>query len=187
MVSETTTYSESNPIPVNPPHPEGLIFKVQVGAFRRPIPQDLFKGFAPISAERVRDDITRYRVGYFKNERNANSSKNTIRGLGYSDAFVVAIYNGDRISLSEARNLIENNPSIAAASQSQPLSISSNSNLASQSNTTPTTNSENPTIQQQDLASLPTNQTETSDNTIDNSSITADLENAVAEVNLWKT
>ena len=183
VVSETTTYSESNPIPVNPPHPEGLIFKVQVGAFRRPIPQDLFKGFAPISAERVRDDITRYRVGYFKNERNANSSKNTIRGLGYSDAFVVAIYNGDRISLSEARNLIENNPSIAAASQSQPLSISSNSNLASQSNTTPTTNSENPTIQQQDLASLPTNQTETSDNTIDNSSITADLENAVAEVN----
>ena len=119
VVSEETTYSASNPIPVNPPHPEGLIFKVQVGAFRRPIPQDLFKGFAPISAEKVRDDITRYRVGYFKNEKNANNSKNTIRGLGYRDAFVVAIYNGERIPISEARNLIENNPAIANNSISE--------------------------------------------------------------------
>ena len=120
IVNSETSYSESNPIPVNPPHPDGLIFKVQVGAFRRPIPQDLFKGFAPISAEKVRDDITRYRVGYFKNEQNANTSKNTIRGLGYSDAFVVAIYNGDRIPVSEARALIANNPAIAQAATSSP-------------------------------------------------------------------
>ena len=120
IVNSETSYSESNPIPVNPPHPDGLIFKVQVGAFRRPIPQDLFKGFAPISAEKVRDDITRYRVGYFKNEQNANTSKNTIRGLGYSDAFVVAIYNGDRIPVSEARALIANNPAIAQAATSAP-------------------------------------------------------------------
>ena len=63
--TEEAVYSEENPIPVNPKIPDGLIYKVQVGAFRKPIPQDLFKGFAPISAEKVRDDITRYRVGYF--------------------------------------------------------------------------------------------------------------------------
>ncbi len=50
-VNTEMNYSEENPIPVNPANPDGLIYKVQVGAFRKPIPQDLFKGFAPISAE----------------------------------------------------------------------------------------------------------------------------------------
>ena len=85
---EVSVYSDDNPIPVNPKLPDGLIYKVQVGAFRNPIPQDLFKGFAPISAEKVRDDITRYRVGYFTSYNVANTAKNQVRGLGYRDAFV---------------------------------------------------------------------------------------------------
>ena len=104
-VNTDMTYSEENPIPVNPGNPDGLIYKVQVGAFRKPIPQDLFKGFAPISAEAIRDGITRYRVGYFTAWDIANNAKNEIRGIGYSDAFVVAIYNGEYMRLSEARKL----------------------------------------------------------------------------------
>ena len=98
-------YSKDNPIPLNPKLPKGLIYKVQVGAFRNPIPQNLFKGFAPISAEKVKDDITRYRVGYFKTFQNANDAKNQVRSLGYKDAFVVALNNGSRIKLSEARTI----------------------------------------------------------------------------------
>ena len=106
-------YSDDNPIPVNPKLPDGLIYKVQVGAFRNPIPQDLFKGFAPISAEKVRDDITRYRVGYFTSYNVANTAKNQVRGLGYRDAFVVALNNGNRVTLSEARNM-ESSTNVAA-------------------------------------------------------------------------
>ena len=62
---------------------------------------NLFKGFAPISAEKVKDDITRYRVGYFKTLQNANDAKNQVRSLGYKDAFVVALNNGIRIKLSD--------------------------------------------------------------------------------------
>ena len=105
LVTQDAVYSEKNPIPLNPKPPRGLVFKVQVGAFRNPIPQDLFKGFAPISAEKVRDDITRYRVGYFTSFDIANQSKNKVRELGYRDAFVVALLNGDRITISEARNM----------------------------------------------------------------------------------
>ena len=128
-VNTEMNYSEENPIPVNPANPDGLIYKVQVGAFRKPIPQDLFKGFAPISAESIRDGITRYRVGYFTAWEIANIAKNEIRSIGYSDAFVVAIYNGGYMSLSEARKLelegspvstnfvqIENNTSTTTAS-----------------------------------------------------------------------
>ena len=103
--TDQQVYSKENPIPLNPKLPKGLIYKVQVGAFRNPIPQDLFKGFAPISAEKVKDDITRYRVGYFKTLQNANDAKNQVRSLGYKDAFVVALNNGSRIKLSEARTL----------------------------------------------------------------------------------
>ena len=118
IFTQKQVYSDANPIPFNPKIPKGLIFKVQVGAFRNPIPQDLFKGFAPISAERVRDDITRYRVGYFKTFESANKAKNQIRLLGYSDAFVVSINNGERIKLNEARNIQQSDPSIDISSNS---------------------------------------------------------------------
>ena len=114
VVTNDAVYSKENPIPVNPKLPDGLVYKVQVGAFRNPIPQDLFKGFAPISAEKVRDDITRYRVGYFTSFDIANNSKNKVRQLGYKDAFVVAIMNGERITISEAKGIQINQPKVVS-------------------------------------------------------------------------
>lgn len=95
-------YSVNNPIPVGVEWPDGLVFAVQVGAFRNPIPQDHFRGFAPIRGEVVRDGITRYSAGLFTAFDRANSAKNEIRGKGYSDAFVVAYLNGERIALNRA-------------------------------------------------------------------------------------
>lgn len=130
LLTDEKVYSQENPIPLNPKIPKGLIFKVQVGAFRNPIPQDLFQGFAPISAEKVRDDITRYRVGYFKTYQDANQAKNQIRGLSssYRDAFVVAINNGERIKLSEARAILSNQP-VTIIPPTSPSSTNSLSNL----------------------------------------------------------
>ena len=131
IFTQKQVYSDANPIPFNPKIPKGLIFKVQVGAFRNPIPQDLFKGFAPVSAEKVRDDITRYRVGYFKTFESANKAKNQIRSLGYSDAFVVSLNNGERIKLNEARNIQQSDPSIDISSNSIiNFNASENNNLS---------------------------------------------------------
>lgn len=101
-VMNEAVYSDENPIPVGVDWPDGLVFAVQVGAFRNPIPQDLFRGFTPIRGERIRDGITRYSAGIFQEFNNANAAKNTIRGLGYNDAFVVAYLNGERIALNRA-------------------------------------------------------------------------------------
>jgi hypothetical protein len=100
-----TPYSESKPIPVDEEIPSGLIFKVQVGAFRNSIPQDLFKGFAPVMGERIPNGITRYTAGLFRDFANANRAKNEIRRMGYSDAFVVAFMDGKRVSFQELQNL----------------------------------------------------------------------------------
>tara|TARA_R110002096_G_scaffold238027_10_gene429420 strand:- start:6092 stop:11839 length:5748 start_codon:yes stop_codon:yes gene_type:complete len=100
---DESAYGATKPIPVNTNLPEGLIYKVQVGAFRNPIPQNLFKGFAPIMAEETATGITRYTAGVFIEENTAISARNQIRQLGYPDAFVVAFLNGKRISMTQAR------------------------------------------------------------------------------------
>jgi hypothetical protein len=102
-------YSNDKPIPVSPKLPEGLVFKVQIGAFRNPIPQNHFKGFTPIMAEDAGNGITRYTAGFFKSFNMANEAKSSIRSIGYSDAFVVAFYNGKRINITEARAMLNDN------------------------------------------------------------------------------
>ncbi|MAR68657.1 MAG: hypothetical protein CL833_15525 [Crocinitomicaceae bacterium] len=148
---ESSSYSEENPIPINPKMPEGLVYRVQVGAFSRPIPQDLFKGFTPLTGEVIRNNITRYRVGYFTRYQNANSVKNQVRGLGFDDAFVVAIYNGESIRISEARRLevetLGEAPVLAANDNSRTSTNtnaeSSSNNSTANSNTASTTTSNN--------------------------------------------
>jgi len=100
--TETAANSKENPIPIDITIPEGLIFKVQIGAFRNPIPQDLFKGFNPVTGEKTATGIIRYTAGFFKKFSVADQAKNEIQSMGYRDAFVVAFYNGKRISVNEA-------------------------------------------------------------------------------------
>lgn len=100
---DEAAYSESNPIPVDVTMPRGVVYKVQVGAFRNPIPQDHFSEFAPMAAEQLNNGITRYTAGLFPSFEGADDAKVDIRGMGYSDAFVVAFRDGVRISLSYAK------------------------------------------------------------------------------------
>lgn len=99
-------YSSVKPIPVNEKLPEGLIFKVQIGAFRNPIPQDLFKGMSPITGETTSQGFTRYTAGLFTKYGSADKAKGVIVDLGYKDAFVVAFLNGKRISNTEAMKML---------------------------------------------------------------------------------
>lgn len=105
-----SAYNENKRIPKNPKLPEGLVFKVQIGAFRNPIPQDHYKGFAPLMAEDAGNGITRYTAGLFKTFNVANMAKNEIRTMGYPDAFVVAFFNGKRININEARAMLAETP-----------------------------------------------------------------------------
>lgn len=94
-------------IPVGVKAPTGLVYRVQVGAFAKPIPEDLFKEFTPVTGEKLDNGITRYLAGYFGNKQRVLDAQQDIRALGYKDAFVVAYCDGKRISLAEARQLEE--------------------------------------------------------------------------------
>ncbi len=95
-------YSENKPIPVDAEMPKGVYYKVQVGAFRNDIPQNLYDEFAPVCGEKLSNGITRYTAGFFMKYENADEIKKEIRAIGYSDAFVVAFRDGKRIPLYEA-------------------------------------------------------------------------------------
>ncbi len=121
-IFETTAqavYSTENPIPVNVDWPDGLVFAVQVGAFRNPIPQDHFRGFTPVRGERISSGITRYSAGLFTLFDRADAAKNSIREMGYGDAFVVAYLNGERVPLNRALNEAEAAEIIALAQEQQ--------------------------------------------------------------------
>ena len=92
-------------IPIGLPCPQGLVFRVQVGAFRKPIPADKFTEFSPVDGRVLANGLTVVMAGYFRNSTDAINQRNVIRRLGYADAFVVA-YNGcERLNYAAAVQL----------------------------------------------------------------------------------
>jgi hypothetical protein len=117
------TSSEAVPkvIPVDPKLPEGLIFKVQVGAFRKPISSDLFKGVSPLMGETTPQGFIRYTAGVFTRFESADKAKREVKAMGFNDAFVVAFLNGKRIPMEEA--LASNGVQNAIAETPNPVKI----------------------------------------------------------------
>ncbi|NRA13634.1 MAG: hypothetical protein HRT57_16960, partial [Crocinitomicaceae bacterium] len=100
----TSANNGSIEIPVGIENPTGLVYRVQVGAFSKPIKSSVFKEFNPVSGELIAGtNVTRYMAGFFNNSDSVVQARRDIRSLGYSDAFVVAYCDGERISFGEAR------------------------------------------------------------------------------------
>lgn len=93
-------------ISMDPSLPAGLVFKVQIGAFRKPVPASAYKNIQPLTAETSRPGWVRYCVGLFRTFEPANLVKKEMRISGFKDAFVVAYFNGKRISLAEAYSML---------------------------------------------------------------------------------
>lgn len=107
-IQPVSKYSAVNPIPMNESLPEGIVFKVQIGAFKSAIKQDSFGGLNPVTGETSPGSAyTRYLVGLFKTYEGATLVKNEVNTMGYRDAFIVAYKDGKRIPLYQARNMIQ--------------------------------------------------------------------------------
>lgn len=99
-------YSEQNPIPKDYRMPEGLIYRIQLGAFSQNLPVDAFGGLTPLMAEEITSrKITKYYVGVFKSSKEARNALEQVKTIGYNDAFIVPYYNQKKISIQAAREL----------------------------------------------------------------------------------
>jgi hypothetical protein len=130
-VKTVNAYSTANPIPIDQKIPDGLIFRVQIGAFKAPVPNDAFKGLAPVNGQTTPNGYIRYTAGNFETFADANAVKNDLNNLGYKDAFVVGYYNGKRITLTEAADILgkEGKPVDLAANTNQSAGITAKANI----------------------------------------------------------
>lgn len=98
-------------IPMDARLPSGIVFKVQIGAFRTPISEEVFSDMTPVMGEHTETGFIRYTAGLFTGFQQAARAKDRVRDRGYRDAFVVAYRDGKRIPLGvamrEARALAE--------------------------------------------------------------------------------
>lgn len=114
-------------LPLDLKTPSGLVYRVQVGAFSKPIPSDLFKEFAPVTTEKIpNSNITRYLAGYFNSSEKATEARDQIRGLGYADAFIIAYCDGVRISIAEAKILEESGECIPKKEDELVMEVATN-------------------------------------------------------------
>ena len=102
-----SAYSDATPIPIGLPLPEGSFYTIQVGAFRIPVANNTFSQFAPVYAERQTNGFIRYSTGFFVSYTEAIQARNEIRLMGYTDAFIVAYKNRERVRYSELMTATE--------------------------------------------------------------------------------
>ena len=84
----------------------GLYYRIQIVAVSIKYRMRDFKGLSLIFTEQIPNtNIIRYMTGEYYKYVSARQDLPTVRTLGFSDAFIVAYYNGKRISIGEARRL----------------------------------------------------------------------------------
>lgn len=80
----------------------GLVYRVQIGVYLNPISSGkVFKGIQSISKKSAESGV-KYFSGSFSTFGNAQDGKENINELGITDAFIVAYFDGKRISIQAA-------------------------------------------------------------------------------------
>tara|TARA_B100000809_G_scaffold145240_1_gene142853 strand:- start:14434 stop:15537 length:1104 start_codon:yes stop_codon:yes gene_type:complete len=101
-------YNENVPIPEINEIPIGLVYKIQIGFFKSQLPSEHFNGIFPLSSQKIDDTYYRYVAGNFAKYQDAKDAKVKVVEKGYTDSFVVAFLNGEKVSISDALENEEN-------------------------------------------------------------------------------
>lgn len=130
-------------IPIDVPMPVGIVYKVQVGAFRNELPLEAFSDMTPVTGEHAGNGLVRYTAGMFTSAQSASEAGAKVRDRGYRDAFVVAYMDGKRVPLREAmqaeRAMLAQNTIPGAApetSTASPPATNTGNSIATSSGTT---------------------------------------------------
>ena len=102
-------YSESNPIPIDTSLPDGVVYKIQLGAFSKPLTENTFKGLVPVSGEKLPNGIIKYYVGLFRRFADTEDALRRVHEYGFKDAYIIAFYNSKIINPERARQLESGN------------------------------------------------------------------------------
>lgn len=106
IINDKPAYSDNNPIPHGLIQDTGLIYRVQLGVFSKLKPNDSFGGISPVAYEQVSGStMLKYYAGLFYSMNSVTKALESIRSLGFPDAFIVAFLNGKPISTEKAKEI----------------------------------------------------------------------------------
>ena len=88
-----------------------IVFRVQLGAYKKRLSQNIFKGISGVLELTTEQKLTKYLSGSFTSYYDAASHKVEMVMKGFEDAFIVAYKNGNRVSLNSvgAHNVTNEN------------------------------------------------------------------------------
>lgn len=90
------------------PYPAGVLYKIQLGVFSKPVPSGQFNGLKPVTGERLNEgNVIKYYAGWFTSYEEAEKALRKVQEYGYKQAFIVAYYNGEKLPVNRARQLEE--------------------------------------------------------------------------------
>ncbi len=89
-----------------PAEQRGLVYRIQLGVYSMPRESNAFNGLFPLFVEWIEQkNVYKYYTGSFSTAETVASALEKVRQLGFPDAFVVAFYNGEKISTEKAREI----------------------------------------------------------------------------------
>jgi hypothetical protein len=106
VVLSSPAYSDANPIPFDIKLPPGLVYTIQLAAFKNPVHPSLFKGLFPLYGKKKPDNgVSYYYTGMFRVNEDARQALSKVRAEGFSDAFVIAMMDDTQVSMERAAML----------------------------------------------------------------------------------
>ncbi len=106
VIVAKSPYNSNNPFLSKNIPPKGAHYRIQVGVYSQIREWDSFGGISPIIQERIEDrGLVKYYAGEFDNYEEARGAVEKIKLSGFSDAFIVGWYNGQKTSVDRVHNL----------------------------------------------------------------------------------
>jgi len=104
-------YNPSQKTAIKAEAPSGIVYKIQLGAYKGKVPDSAAKSIKKLSAirkvENFKDGkgVLIYTTGILKNYEEAVTMQNQVKQEGIKNATITAYQNGKRITIVEARKL----------------------------------------------------------------------------------
>lgn len=111
-VLDKPVYNAENPIPIDSPLPDGVVYRIQIGAFGTPREPQFFKGMVPVFGEKA-GALTKYFIGNLTTYSSAEKALGVVKSKGFKDAFIIAWYNGKKVTPQRAQSLEGATPQVA--------------------------------------------------------------------------
>jgi hypothetical protein len=93
------TQLKENPSPMD--FSKGIVFKVQIGAFRNKDLSKYFENNPNFGGEKGEDGAQRYTIGVFRDYWEADTFKKYMREMGVKDAWIVPYRDGTRVEIKD--------------------------------------------------------------------------------------